>query len=64
MKSLEKESRDLKLKIRQLEERLSTAKQREEEHSSEGLISASMPAAVNNAYLKSHIQSLHDTIGM
>ena len=66
-KMLEKESRDLKLKIRKLEEKLESTKLQEESHTippkgvpfSDGVV----PAGVNNAYLKSHIQSLHDTIG-
>ena len=64
---LEKESRDLKLKVRQLEEKLESNKSQEVGHTipPKGVPSGEggVPAGVNNAYLKSHIQSLHDTIG-
>ena len=64
---LENESRDLKVKIRELEERLESKPREDLSIPIERHISSSdgqTTVGVDNAYLTSHIQSLHDTIGM
>ena len=66
VKILEKESRDLKLKIRDLEEKLETKRQENVVDGTpliSGAASGTKADPMDNAYIRSHVQSLNDTIG-
>ncbi|XP_022084931.1 coiled-coil domain-containing protein 57-like [Acanthaster planci] len=64
VKILEKESRDLKLKLRELEEKYEA--QREASRGNETnrhIVDQKSDVAMDNSYIRSHVQTLNDTIG-
>ena len=65
VKILEKESRDLKLNIRALEERVEMLPKVNEDDKANALAPGSdeKVSAMDNAYIRGHVQSLNDTIG-